>query len=138
MIEKFLSLFERFVIAVEAIASKAGPLAVPANEQAAPAAEGPKPSRSRAAAADKKKDEPKEQAPATDTSFDFLGGASAPAKKYERGDVKAALEKLVGKAGSAEAFKLFQAVGGVQSLNDLPEDKFATVIKAVEDELAKK
>lgn len=135
MIEKFLSLFERLVAAAEAIAAGGG--AAPA--QAAPAAEGPKPSRSRAAAADKKKDEaPKDQAPAADNGFDFLGGTSAPAKKYERGDVKAALEKLVGKAGSAEAFKLFQAVGGVQSLNDLPEDKFAAVVKAVEDELAKK
>jgi hypothetical protein len=133
MIEKFLSLFERLVVAVEAIASKAGPLVVQPSEQATPA-EGPKPSRSRAAA-DKKKDEPKDPAPTTDNSFDFLGAAP---KKYERGDVKAALEKLVAKSGTSTAFTLFQSITGVQTLNDVPEDAFAKVIKAVEDELAKK
>ena len=132
MIEKFLSLFERFVVAVEAIASQAGPLVVPTSNPT-PVTEGPKPSRSRAA----RKEDP--QPTPTDNGIDFLGGSAAnPPKKYERGDVKAALEKLVAKSGSSTAFSLFQSVGGVQSLNDLPEAKFAPVIEAVEKELQAK
>lgn len=132
MFDKLLALLERFVVAVEAIAAAGGTLQAPAN---APA-DGPKPSRSRAA---KDKEDKAPTPPATDTSFDFLGGsATNPAKKYERSDVKAALEKLVAKVGQPAAFALFNKEGGVQSLQDLPEDKFAAVIEAAEKELAKK
>lgn len=129
MLEKLIALFERLVIATETLAGAATPAAGTA--PTAPA-EGPKPARSRTV-----KETKSEAPPAAADDLDFLGtGQTAPAKTYERGDVKAALEKLVKKSGQPAAFELFQKVGGVKALNDLPAEKFAAVVEAVEKALA--
>ena len=130
MLEKILSLFERAVTALENIASagKVDPQQTAPGGLVAPEA-APRQARSRAGKA------VETAAPATPAADnDFLGGGPASPeidlRKYERGDVKAALTKLVEKFGQEKAFKLFVSSGGVQSLNDLPEDKFAVVIDA--------
>ncbi len=132
MLEKIVSLFERAVAALEKISagSVALPSVVPVTGPGVSAETTPRQTRSRTTKA--------ETPPASDN--DFLGGSTAPvveAKKYERVDVKAALMKLKDKVGQDVAFKLFVSVGGVPSLNDLPEEKFTAVVDAVNAELKK-
>lgn len=121
MFEKFLSLIERAVVALEKLATASTPDASATTE--AP----PKQTRARKTA---------EQATAPPTVVaddDFLGEPAAepePEVTYERADVKAALQEYGKKHGMDKAQALFQKVAGVKALSDLPIEKFADVIKA--------
>lgn len=117
MFEKILSLIERAVVALEKLASQ------PVATDAASAPEAP----ARKPRASSKPVEPPAQLPTDD---DFLGEDPPPAVKYERADVKQALQEYGKKHGMDKAQALFQKVSGVKALSELSVDKFEAVIEA--------
>lgn len=118
MFEKILSLIERAVVALETLAS-AGAASSPAATPETPA----KQTRTRQKA---------EAPPAPPAEDDFLNEPESkePEVKYERADVKAALQEYGKKNGMDKAQAMFQKVSGVKALSDLPIEKFADVINA--------
>jgi hypothetical protein len=122
MFETLLSLITRAVVALEKLAS-AGDVA----GAGTPATEAPaKATRTRT-----KAPEAPPTPPQTSGEDDFLNEPQAePEVKYERADVKKALQDYGAKHGMPKAQELFKQVSGVSSLSDLPIEKFAEVIKA--------
>lgn len=127
MFEKFLSLFERLVAAVEKLSSL-----TPATTTTAAAATAPtKPAR----AAKPAKETPP---PADDLDLDGGGaadddflGTSEPAKKYTLAEVRDALVKHGQRHNDKNKPRaVLKAAGGVEILSELKEDKFAAVIEA--------
>lgn len=123
MFEKVLSLIERAVVALEKIAA-AGVSATSAQ----PAAETPsKPAKT----AKPVKETPPPAPPADD---DFLSETPEPKPepepKFERADVKKALQEYGSKHGMDKAQELFKKISGVGALSELPIEKFAAVIAA--------
>lgn len=119
MFEKIVSLIERAVVALEKLA-----IAGPSPQSDAQAPEAP-------AKATRTRKQP-EATPAPPADDDFLGdgGSKEPEVTYERADVKQALQDYGKKNGMDKAQALFQKVGGVKALSDLPIEKFAAVIEA--------
>lgn len=121
MFEKIVSLIERAVVALETLAAlAAGAASSPAATPEAPA----KQTRTR------QKVEATTPPPAED---DFLSDppAAPETPKYERADVKKALQEYGAKHGMDKAQALFIKVSGVKALSDLPVEKFAEVIAAI-------
>lgn len=122
MFEKIVLLIERAVVALEALASASS--AGSASPPAAGASETPaKPRKTKSAP---------ETPPPADDSEDFLGEPAAKDEpKYERADVKKALQDYGAKNGMDKAQALFIKVSSVKALSDLPVEKFAEVIAAI-------
>lgn len=121
MFEKIVSLIERAVVALEKLASANNSAPDTASSTEAPA----KPPRKQKAEAP-----PAPTPPPSDD--DFLNEPSAePEVKYERADVKKALQDYGAKHGMDKAQALFIKVSGVKALSDLPVEKFAEVIAAI-------
>lgn len=120
MFEKLLSLIERAVVALEKLSSSPGEtLSGGTAATEAPA----KPAR-------KQKAEPTPTPAASED--DFLNEPNdVPEVKYERADVKKALQDYGAKHGMDKAQALFIKVSGVKALSDLPIEKFAEVIAAI-------
>lgn len=117
MFEQIVSLIERAVVALEKLA------AVSTTNAPAASSEPVKATRTR------KQAEAPPPPPAGDD--DFLGDGAdktEPEVTYERADVKKALQDYGKKHGMDKAQALFQKVGGVKALSDLPIEKFAEVI----------
>lgn len=120
MFEKFLSLIERAVVALEKLASVTTAPDVSASTPEA----APKQTRTRKAPAEA-------PTPPADDADDFLDEPAAKEEpKYERADVKKALQDFGSKKGMDKAQALLLEHGGVKALSELPIEKFASVINA--------
>lgn len=127
MFEKILSLIERAVVALEKLASASSSMQAPSTGATTGATtEAP-------ARAGRKAKAETLTPPATDDGDDFLNDtpAAKEAPKYERADVKKALQEYGAKHGMDKAQALFIKVSGVKALSDLPIEKFAEVIAAI-------
>jgi hypothetical protein len=113
-------LIERAVVALEKLATVGTP------DASAPTPEAPaKQTRTR------KTPEAPQTPPPADDDGDFLDEPVAKEEpKYERADVKKALQDYGSKKGMDKAQKLLLDEGGVKALSDLPIEKFAAVINA--------
>jgi hypothetical protein len=135
MFEKILAFVERIAVALEKIAAT----------PSAPAADSPAPvSRPRGRPA---KDKPNEAPPSSSVDLDtpdpssdtsFLDDATPPATKLTSQDVRAALVAYGTAAGDAlKARQLLKELTGKDVLAEVPEDKYATVVKKAEELTAK-
>jgi hypothetical protein len=127
MLEKFVSLLERAVAALEKLAS--APVAVPAGAATPQENAG----TSKPAKSSKPKETPKEpEKPKDDTSF--LDADEESVVEYTKDDVRNALIEAGKRLGASDkAQAILKKVGGAETLGGLDKSKFAAVIKAAKE-----